>query len=308
MLQLAEIRMRDPFVLEWSAGRFALFGTTDENIWAGPALGFDCYVSDDLESWSGPVPAFRPPAGFWSTTQFWAPEVHAHDGRYFMFATFAGSHGERGTAILVSESPIGPYIPWSDGPVTPRDVPCLDGTLFVDDDRHPWIIYSRGAEGTPGGAPPIADGEMWARRLSSDLRAGIGKPVLLFTATEAPWARPLRFPPGVGPPPGFALAPDPYFTDGAFVVRGGDGALLLLWSSFGEQGYAMGVACSQSGRITGPWVQEQQPLWARDGGHGMVLHTSDGRHRLVFHAPNDSPRERVAMVDIEVGPTSIRLT
>lgn len=307
MTSLTDIRMRDPFILESSPGQFVLYGTTDENVWGGPAVGFDCWSSNDLEQWSGPYPAFRPPADFWSSSQFWAPEVHRHSGRFVMLATFARHAGGRGTAIFIADDPRGPFVPWSDGVVTPRDLPCLDGTLFVDADEQPWIVYSRGAEGIPGGAPAIADGEMWARRLSLDLRAGVGEPVLLFTATEAPWARPLRFPPGVTPPPGLELAPDPYFTDGAFIVRTEEGSLLMLWSSFGEEGYAMGIARSLSGRITGPWSQESAPLWARNGGHGMVLLTSDGRRRLVFHAPNDSPHERVVAVEVEVGASSMRL-
>ena len=151
-VRLSEIRMRDPFVLELASGGFVLFGTTDTNLWGGPATGFDCFTSDDLETWQGPIPAFRPPAGFWADTQFWAPEVHALDGRFYMFATFASSDptaGPRGVQVLVADDPTGPYLPWSDGPVTPRDVPCLDGTLFVDDDEAPWLVYSRGAEGTP---------------------------------------------------------------------------------------------------------------------------------------------------------------
>ena len=93
-----------------------LFGTTDENLWGGPATGFDCYTSDDLVTWEGPIPAFRPPSDFWSDTQFWAPEVHAYEGRFYMFATFASSAPgarPRGVAVLVSDVPTGPFTPWS---------------------------------------------------------------------------------------------------------------------------------------------------------------------------------------------------
>ena len=38
-------------------------------------------------------------------------------------------------------------------PGHPRDVPCLDGTVFFDDDGTPWSVYSRGAEGIPGESP-----------------------------------------------------------------------------------------------------------------------------------------------------------
>ena len=88
-LALSDIRMRDPFLLDAGAGGYYLFGTTDENLWGGPGTGFDCYRSMNLTSWQGPFPAFRPASGFWGTTQFWAPEVHAHDGWFAMLATFA---------------------------------------------------------------------------------------------------------------------------------------------------------------------------------------------------------------------------
>ena len=302
--------MRDPFVMELATGGFVLFGTTDTNLWGGPATGFDSFTSDDLETWQGPVPAFRLPAGFWADTQFWAPEVHPYDGRFFMIATLASSDpkaGPRGVQVLVSDEPTGPFVPWSEGPVTPRDVPCLDGTLFLDDDAAPWIVYSRGAEGTPGGEPGIRDGEMYARRLTGDLRSAAGSPVLLFTASAAPWSKPLWFPEGVEPPEQLNLAKDPLFSDGAFLLRSEYGSLLMLWSSVGEEGYAMGVARSESGSVTGPWVQEQKPLWARNGGHGMIFTDPSGDKRLVFHWPNETPNERVKLVNVELTHDRIRL-
>jgi hypothetical protein len=307
---LGDIRMRDPFVLEVPSGGYVLFGTTDTNLWGGPATGFDCYTSEDLETWDGPVPAFRPDADFWADTQFWAPEVHVHDGRYFLFATFASTDpkaGPRGVQVLVADKPTGPYAPWSDGPVTPRDLPCLDGTFFVDDDETPWLVYSRGAEGVPGGAPGPADGEMYAVRLTSDLRHAEGSPVLLFRASAAPWSKPLWFPEGVEPPEQLNLAKDPLFTDGAFLVRAPKGGLLLLWSSFGEEGYAMGVATSRTGLVTGPWIQQDEPLWARNGGHGMVFTDPRGDRRLAFHWPNDTPNERVKLVGVEVSESGLEL-
>ena len=48
-----EINIRDPYVLA-SGGRYYLYGTRSSTCW-GPADGFDCYVSDDLELWAGPV-------------------------------------------------------------------------------------------------------------------------------------------------------------------------------------------------------------------------------------------------------------
>lgn len=306
---LSEIRMRDPFIIESAPGKFTLFGTTDTNLWGGPGTGFDCYSSDDLINWTGPEPAFRPPAAFWGDTQFWAPEVHQVDGGFYMFATFATAAPKpkvRGVAVLKATEVTGPYLPHSDGPVTPIDLPCLDGTLYTDGTGQHWLVYSRGAEGTAN-APGLADGEMYAMPLTADLSAPAGDPVLLFHSSDAAWSKPLWFPPGVNPPEELGLAKDPLFTDGAYLVNARDGSLLMLWSAFGEEGYAMGVARSASGSVLGPWLQQAEPIWAKNGGHGMLLQTTEGGTHLVFHAPNDTPNERVVMVQATVGNESIKL-
>jgi hypothetical protein len=129
----------------------------------------------------------------------------------------------------------------------------------------------------------------------------------LFTASEAPWSKPLWFPDGVEPPEELNLGKDPLFTDGPFLLRTPRGTLLMLWSSFGEEGYAMGVATSTSGLITGPWEQGAQPLWARNGGHGMVFDDNRGRAQLVFHWPNDTPNERVKLAPVSITEEGIQL-
>ena len=81
--------MRDPFVLSVpEEKKYYLFGTTDPSCWKGPFYGFDCFISEDLEYWQGPVAAFRPREGFWGTENFWAPEVHRYRGKYYMLASF----------------------------------------------------------------------------------------------------------------------------------------------------------------------------------------------------------------------------
>lgn len=115
--RLAEIQIRDPFLLTCDAeGQYFLFGSTDEDVWNGPGVGFDCYRSDDLEEWAGPIPAFRPPPGFWADRNFWAPEVHRYQGRFYMLASFKAEGRPRGTQILVADRPEGPYPPCGESP------------------------------------------------------------------------------------------------------------------------------------------------------------------------------------------------
>ncbi len=276
------IQIRDPFVLPLlHERRYLLFGSTDPNIWNGPGLGFDCFESSDLEDWRDPIAAFRPPPGFWSNTQFWAPECHPWQGHYYLFASFAHDGKQRGTQILVSERPEGPYRLHSDGPVTPRDWECLDGTLYVDDKGQPWMVFCHEWV-------QVEDGEMCAIPLTSDLRNPAGAPRLLFRASEASWAKPFE---GRG-------RLNNRVTDGPFLHRLPSGKLLMLWSTTGYEGYAMGYALSESGSILGPWQQSLQPIFGKDGGHGMLFRDFNGRLWMTLHHPNDSPNERPTWLEV----------
>jgi arabinan endo-1,5-alpha-L-arabinosidase len=275
MTRLDEIQIRDPFVLlDDRTDRYWLYGSTDPNIWSGPATGFDTWWSDDLEEWHGPQPAFRPAPDFWSHTQYWAPEVHRHGDAFYLFATFTAEGRRRGTQVLRSSEPTGPFVPWSDGPLTPDSWECLDGTLHVEDGT-PYLVFCHEWK-------DVGDGEVHGIQLADDLRTVVGEPFLLFTASSAPWARSI-------PRPEF---PTVYVTDGPFLYRTSDGLLTMLWSSFGNSGYAMGVAVSASSSIRGPWTQSEEPLWAADGGHGMIFANRLGALQLALHMPNRTPDER----------------
>lgn len=279
---LDDIQIRDPFLLSLpDSGEYLLFGSTDKNIWSGPATGFDCYRSKDLASWEGPFPAFRPSSDFWSQEQYWAPEVHQYQGRFFMLATFTAPGRLRGTQILSAERPEGPYQPWSEGPVTPLNWQCLDGTLHVDQEGTPWMVFCHEWK-------QVHDGAILAQRLTEDLRRAEGVPVFLFSASDAPWSRALDV-------PSVRDREFPvYVTDGPFLFRLTSGRLIMLWSSFGDDGYAMGIARSESGTVLGPWIQEPEALWSANGGHGMIGRTLDGGLFLTLHQPNNSPDERAA--------------
>jgi GH43 family beta-xylosidase len=296
-MHISDMQIRDPFVV-LDDGTYYLFGSTDKDIWKSRGVGFDVYISKDgLDEFEGPFPAFRPEADFWSETNFWAPEVHRYKGEWYMFATFKPKDGRRGTAILKSEAGImGPYLPWSlnasgkSGPITPAEWECLDGTFF-EEDGVPYMVFCHEWQ-------QVGDGEIRAMPLSNDLQrsASTEEPLLLFRASEAPWA--------------FALknrAPGSFVTDGPFMYRAENGSLFMLWSSFDEDGaYCIGIAHSESGKLIGPWKQEAEPLYKADGGHGMLFRSKEGNLYLAIHSPNKTPNERAIFVPIkEEGDTLV---
>jgi arabinan endo-1,5-alpha-L-arabinosidase len=292
-MKLSDIHLRDPFVLPVQAeGRYYLYGTMGAYAWTETAIGFDGYVSADLQTWEGPFPVFRPPAGFWADRNFWAPEVHVYHGRYFLFASFKASGICRGTQILAADSPRGPFRPVSAGPATPPEWECLDGTLFVAADGNPWLVFCHEWV-------QVGDGEICALPLSEDLSSAVGEPVVLFRASQAPWVKGIESKGRRG-----------YVTDGPWQQRLPGGELLMLWSGFSAGGYSIGVARSASGKLPGPWLQDDRPLYSNDGGHCMTFRDFGGNLWLSFHQPNGSPDERprfMPLVEETLTATGIEL-
>jgi GH43 family beta-xylosidase len=86
-MKLSDIHIRDPFIL-LENGKYYLYGTRfDGEVGTFPqkAEGTDVYVSDDLVSFSGPIPVFRRDKDFWGTHHFWAPEVHKYKNKYYCY-------------------------------------------------------------------------------------------------------------------------------------------------------------------------------------------------------------------------------
>lgn len=163
--------------------------------------------------WRDEGDSFTPPHDFWGTQDFWAPDLYEYKGRYYLFVTFSAPDCNRGTSILVADHPAGPFEPLVNAPVTPKDQMCLDGSLYVDEDGCRRSIAREWLE--------AIDGEVYAVRLTDDLKAMKGTPKLLFHASEAPWVGNIT-----------AQGVTGKVTDAPFVIRGEDSRLYMTWSSF----------------------------------------------------------------------------
>ena len=167
----------------------------------------------------------------------------------------------------------------------------LDGTLFVEDGQ-PWMVYCHEWI-------QVTNGTFEAIRLKPDLSASVGEPILLFRASQAPWITTWDAKPDD--------KPRVFVSDGPFFYRTKTGRLLMLWSSWQEDGqYAETVAYSLSGRLIGPWRQAA-PLLTDNSGHGMIFTTFDGRLMLVVHHPTMSPQSRTRLHELEDTGDALRL-
>jgi hypothetical protein len=282
-LALSDIHLRDPFVLVRDR-HYYLYGTRGSTVFT-EADGFDCYASDDLVSWSGPHEIFHRDRDFWADRCFWAPECYLYEGAFYLLATFGSEDGRMGVQVLTAMHPLGPFVPHSEGPVTPPGQECLDGTLYFDDGGTPYLVFSRSFHQAHAG-------EMYAVALTRDLKSARGEVHALFRAADAPWVSPFPF------AKEFGIEGDVYLSDGPFAHRTSSGELLILWSSFGPSGYTVGIARSVAGDLRGPWTHDPQPLFDRDGGHGMVFTSGEGKPTLAIHAPNAPGHERPRFIDL----------
>lgn len=257
-----EINVRDPFVV-YDADTYYLYGTRAKDF-GSYVGGMDVYVSSDLENWSAPIECFNSEAYGLNRKVNWAPEVHKYRDRYYMFATFTRENGRKGTYSLVSDTPLGPFVPNSISALTPEEWECLDGTLYVED-GVPYMIFCH--EWTQ-----IRDGEICSVRLSEDLRTAVGEPVVLFKASDMPCVTDTRN--------------NGFVTDGPFLYKNASEQLVMIWSSFDDNGYIEAVSFSENGKINGPWQHCEKPLSSQNGGHGMLFRDRHGELYFTMHSPN----------------------
>jgi hypothetical protein len=302
--KLSDIRVRDPYILPDPARQTYYLCVALRPFEGRPRPGVGVYTSPDLETWQGPHTVFEIPEDFWAQAGIWAPELHAYRGRFYLFLTFntedpflAPDVGRawpdwpprvrRGTQVLWADSPLGPFQPFHNRAHTPANQMALDGTLWVEE-GVPYMVYCHEWV-------EILDGTIELIRLEDDLSDVVGDPVVLFTGSDAPWGRPL------------VRHHDGYVTDGPFLYRTQAGRLLMIWSGFGAGGYTTGLAVSQSDTVRGPWTQVAEPLFAGDGGHGMLFTRFDGTLMLALHQPNRSPDERARLFEVQDVGEGIRL-
>jgi hypothetical protein len=240
------------------------------------------YVSHDQSTWDGPRVIYEAADNVWgdiTVRSIWAPDLHAYGDHYYLFLTFDTRNllpeqwrnwrprVTRGSTILKSQSPDGPFTSSQPRSIPPTDMMTLDGTLYVEDGTpyivfcHEWVQIT---VGTIEDVPP-----------ADDLSRATGEPVRLFSADQAAWPR--------------RGGEGGYVTDGPSLYRSKSGKLFMIWSSFAGGRYTTGLAISDSGKLNGPWRHQVEPLYTDDGGHGFLFTTFDQRLMIVLHSPNGPP-------------------
>jgi arabinan endo-1,5-alpha-L-arabinosidase len=274
----------DPFVLAVDGG-YVAYGTG--RVVDGRA--FEVLRSEDLVRWTPVGGALEPLAAEWAT-DYWAPEVAAADGRYFMY--YSVGTGDRGhlLRVAVADAPEGPFA--DQGTVlTPDERFAIDPSPFRDDDGQ-WYLYF---------AHDVLDGDRVGTTVAVDRLADMtrlaGEPRTLLRASDD-WQLFRRKREMYG------RVYDWHTLEGPF-VRKREGRYHLLYSggSWEGEGYGLSYAVADAPTgpfrepVTGPAVLRTVPGEAIGPGHACVAPGPDGADWLVYHAWDGARGAREMWID-----------
>lgn len=272
----------DPFVLRVGADYYA-YGTGEhlDRDDAGAPRAFTILHSRDLVHWTRAGGAVVPPAGTESHS-FWAPEVAAHDGRFYLFYSSAPAARDElhRVQVAVADDPRGPF--HVRGPVLPAaEGFCIDAHPFRDPRDGCWYLfyakdYFEERSGTGLAVVPLtADLLRPAAAATPVLRANADWQIYernrpLYGRTWAAW----------------------HTVEGPCVVTHA-GRFYCFYSGGNWQTRDYGVSYATADHPLGPWrhapeagpvVLRERPPDALGPGHNSYVVAPDGNELLVYHA------------------------
>lgn len=133
----------DPFAWK-SGGEYFAIGTGEREADGRPSeMVFPLLRSPDFKDWRYAGRALlRPDQSL--GTNFWAPEVAFHDGKFFLYYSVGIGDKNHQLRVATSDSPAGPYQDFDCPLLEPVQCPfAIDAHPFRDDDGQSYLFYAR---------------------------------------------------------------------------------------------------------------------------------------------------------------------
>jgi beta-xylosidase len=231
---------------------------------------FPLLHSTDLVNWESRGAVFQTPPS-WSAGSYWAPEISADGGRFFVYYTARKKEGPLCVAVADAARPEGPYT--DRGALVCQEAGSIDAVAVRDENGRRYLVWKEDGNSRKLPTP------LWAQPLSDDGVRLVGEKTEILR-NEAPW--------------------EAHLVEGPYILRRGDW-FYLFYSADACCGrrcnYKLGVARSR--RLLGPWERfPGNPILAGNEqwkcpGHGTIAQDQAGRTYLLYHAYEASTFEFV---------------
>jgi beta-xylosidase len=250
----------------------------------GREMAIPLLTSDDLVHWKLEGGALIVPPQARGAV-FWAPEVACHDGRFYLYYSFAAEGLKHSLHVAASSRPEGPYE--YSAPLLAESDDCpfaIDAHAFRDDDGLWYLFYARDfldfGNDLRAGTALVVD-----RLINMTRLAGETKTVL---RARREWQR------FQADRPMYGKVFDWHTLEGP-CVRKRDGVYYCFYSSGCYQGEGYGVDYGTATSVTGPYADTGNESGARllrtvpgkvigPGHHSIVLGPDDRTEFIVYHA------------------------
>lgn len=314
-----QVKFGDPYVMYDEQSKiYYMYGTN-----GGAKDGFAAYSSSDLVNWKNEGQVyFGNTPDTWGISAFWAPEVYAVKGKYYMFYSAQWRYNPTNElenfkiGVAVSDKPTGPFKDMSKNPLFDFGYPVIDANVFFDNDGRVYLYYSRccykhavdseiAAEAKrKGWFDEIEESWVYGIELKSDFSGVIGEPVLLLrpptklSDTQAEWeSRSVT-----------SREVNRRWTEGSYTFKK-DGIYFMMYSAnhFGGENYAVGYATASN--PLGPYKKAaNNPVLEKNTmiggnvtgtGHNSIAFSPDGKQMFcVYHGrTTETGKERVVFID-----------
>jgi|GEM_PF-30504 len=314
-----QVKFGDPYIMyDEQSQIYYMYGTN-----GGAKDGFAAYSSSDLVNWKNEGQVYfgnRPDT--WGIHSFWAPEVYAVKGKYYMFYSAQWRYNPTNElenfkiGIAVSDKPTGPFKDVSDKPLFDPGYPVIDANVFFDDDGKAYLYYSRCCYKHPvkseiatlakekGWFNEIEESWVYGVELKPDFSEVIGEPVLILRPpvslkdTQAEWeSRSVT-----------SREVNRRWTEGSYTFKK-DGIYYIMYSAnhFGGEHYAVGYATAST--PLGPYKKAaNNPVLQKNTseggdvtgtGHNSIAYSPDGKQMFcVYHGrTTETGKDRVVFID-----------
>ncbi len=312
-----DIPLGDPYILyDKTSDQYYLYGT------GGTENGFVVYSSPDLNHWEkqGVVYSSQQAKG-WGTKDFWAPEVYAHQGKYYLFYSAHWKDNPQNElenyriGVAVADKPTGPFEDMTGKPLFDPGYPIIDANVYFAEDGTCYLYYSRCCYKHPvqseiatwakdkGLYNEVEESWVYGVALKSDFSGVIRQPKLLLRPPvamddqQAEWeSRSVT-----------SGEVNRRWTEGSYLFKH-KGLYYMMYSAnhFAGENYAVGYATAT--QPLGPFEKSAfNPVLQKNTdkggvvsgtGHNSILITKDGRRLCVYHGrTTETGDQRLVFID-----------